>query len=410
MKKILLPILVLSLAIGSFVFLIKNKKPNKAIVIDEKSWVVKVVKTPIQTLSPSIKLYGRIESPQTSNLVAALNAEIVNVSVLEGMIVKKNQLLISLDNSDSKLKLQQHQADLQEIKALIESEKNTHANNLKQLPLEKALLVFNQKDVQRSTKLKQQKVMSQANLDNSLQTVERQKISLNKQRLIIKNHQARLKQLTARRSKILAQIGLAKLELKRTKIVAPFAGIIAQVMTAKGERVNLGQKLIKIYNKSFLEVRTQIPKIYENTIYQALADSYNIEAKAIIHNKKVNFQLNRISGEIKQASGGVDALFKIIGKHTNLRIGQFVELQVKLPVENQVIVIPYEAIYGNNKIYKYIDGRMQMVFVTKIGEYMGDISGKPKLLIRSTKIKNNDQIIVTKLPNAIDGLKVEIDN
>lgn len=71
-----------------------------------------------------------------------------------------------------------------------------------------------------------------------------------------------------------------------------------------------------------------------------------------------------------------------------------------------MIAIPFRSIYGNNRIFLLNDGRMKAIDVESVGQFETE-QGDSLLLVRSDQINAGDQIIVTHLPNAVDGLKVK---
>ncbi|EDN67899.1 HlyD family secretion protein [Beggiatoa sp. PS] len=90
-----------------------------------------------------------------------------------------------------------------------------------------------------------------------------------------------------------------------------------------------------------------------------------------------------------------------------MRVGEFLTLSLNLPQQYQVVALPYEAVYGTNRIYKLVDGRMKGLTVERIGEQALP-TGKSQILVRSSKLQRGDQVIVTQLPNAMEGLKVRM--
>ncbi|MEN8215215.1 MAG: HlyD family efflux transporter periplasmic adaptor subunit [Pseudomonadota bacterium] len=413
MKKIrmlLMPMLILAIGYGGFRYMQKTKPKNAPIKIEEQAWVVTVVSVTPATLSPTLTLYGRVESPRTATLRAPsqslnVNAKVIEVAVLEGETVKKEDRLIRLEDSDSIFNLKQREADIVDIEAQIDLEKQRHANNLTALTHDEALLKLMQTSVERLRKLKKQRLSSQSALEEAQQAVERQMLQVINRRLDIKNHKARLAQLQAKRRRALAQRELIRLELARTKITAPFTGIIAKVFVAVGDRVRSGDTLLSIYDNAALEVRAQIPSRYQGTILDALAAGYQLQAHAQVHKKSVLLQLDRVSGQINPDSGGIDGLFRV--EDNFLRLGQFLSLSLSLPKQTGVVALPFEAVYGRNRIYKLVDGRMKGLTIERVGEQVLP-SGKSQILVRSPALQIGDQVIVTQLPNAMDGLKVRV--
>ena len=78
-----------------------------------------------------------------------------------------------------------------------------------------------------------------------------------------------------------------------------------------------------------------------------------------------------------------------------------------LPAERGVFAVPYQAVYGNSRVYRVVENRLQALDVDSIGQ-SGVEDGRALVLIRSSDIKSGDQIAITHLPNAVSGLKVQI--
>lgn len=410
MKKLLTLIIATAiLAVGIFGFmLLKATKPQaKPLDAEEPIWTVETKEVNLKQIAPTLKLYGRVESPYTTTLrvpnlsIAATQVE--TLSVLEGDSMTAKRVLIQLDDRDSQLILQQRQADVEDIQAQISSEKQVYANDLKLIKNEEALLALTQKSVERAQKLQKQNLASQANLDDAQQALERQKLAVNNRRFSLNNHKARLAQLNARLKRAVAVRDLAELELKRLQIIAPYDAIAAEVYVAEGDRVRSNDPLLKIYDVSKLEVRAQIPSRYQTDIL--LSIKQNLQAKSYNDGFNFLFQLSRLSGQVNPNHGGIDGLFKITQGVEHLRLGEFLTLYLQLPAQNNVIALPFESVYGNDKIYKLQDNRMHSLTIERVGEQVA-VTGKSAILIRSPELKAGDKVITTQLPNAMDGLKV----
>jgi lipopolysaccharide export system protein LptC len=72
-----------------------------------------------------------------------------------------------------------------------------------------------------------------------------------------------------------------------------------------------------------------------------------------------------------------------------------------------VFAVPYQAVYGNSRVYRVVENRLQALDVASIGQSSVE-DGRALVLIRSSDIETGDQIAITHLPNAVSGLKVQI--
>ena len=64
-----------------------------------------------------------------------------------------------------------------------------------------------------------------------------------------------------------------------------------------------------------------------------------------------------------------------------------------------------QAIYGNARLYTLRDGRLHGVDIEPVGQTRS-ASGETRLLVRSAELSAGTPIVVTHLPNAVEGLKV----
>ncbi len=405
MNKIIIALLIMGLGVGATVLLIKSKPQSTPVEAEEKTWTVEVMTAQLQSLPPQLQLYARVESLNSAELSAAINADVQDIAVREGDTVSKGSVLLRLDQREAQLALQQREADLEDVSAAISSEKNSYANHLKALPREKTLLKLSVKAAERAKSLKKQRATSASALEEAQQGVERQALIVNARQLQINNHPVTLKQLKARQQRAQAQRDLAQLDLARSLIKAPFDGIIARVPVSLGERVRIGTPLLSIYDTQALEARSQIPARYLHIIFNALQQQQTLVATAQSKGQLIKLELARLAGEVQNNSGGTDALFRVQEGASALRLGGFLEIRLELPAQHQVIAVPYEAIYGNDKLYTLVNGRMQQQSVERLGEYE-NAAKEPFTLVRAETLQEGAQIILTHLPNAMEGLKV----
>lgn len=409
LKRLLLPVVILLIAVVIFIQLKNTKAEKPAITKIEKVWRVSSLPVVLENLQPELLVYGRLETPNQANMRAALVADVIDVQALEGQLVQKGQTLVKLDDRDIQLLIQQRQSEVTEVKSLIDSENSRFARDKKLLKQQVELLELSDQAVIRAQKLEKSKMTSRAVLDETIAAQKQQVLALQQLEYDITDHPARMSQLNARLSRMQALLSQAELDLSRTIIKAPFDGRVASLEVAVGDRIGSGEKLISVYELDTLEVRAQLPGRYIADVRLAVEQGKEVTATAIINNQQFVFKLDRFSGEVQRDSGGLDGLFRVEGDSRQLVIGTFVELRLSLSEQQSVISIPYDALYNLDKIYRIKDQRLQAVTIEKIGEYRF-ANDAIRLLIRSPELSDGDQILTTQLPNAIPGLRVEAVN
>ena len=371
----------------------------------ERAWAVEVIDVNRQAARPTLSILGRVESPQDAELSASVEADVVDIRVDEGTIVQADDVLIVLDARDVELELLQRQADVADSRAELRLARNRLTRNEQALASEEKLLTLAKTNFERAQKLFDDGLIPQSDLDTTSETLERQQLGVSERRLAFEETEISLEQLGARVQRAVALRDQAKLKLERTTIRAPFDGVISDLMVSQGDRTRLGDVLVRIYNPDAVEVRTQIPTRYLPVVRDALSAGVPIPATIEADGLAVGAELSRLAGQTREGSGGVDAFAAFIQRPMGIRLGMTVGVAIDLPPEADVIAVPAEAIYGQNQLYKVVDSRLEMVMVDRVGDQRLP-DGFYRVLVRSAQLAEGDQIAVTKLSNAIDGLLI----
>ena len=405
--KIFLPVILLALGIGGFVAL-KSTRPKPPVApAKEPVWYVQTMTAQLASISPITALNGRVESPEQTRAAAPGVGRVAQVLVREGQAISPGQLLLQLDPRDFKPKVDQARGEVDELQAAIASEELRHKADLDQLAQERQLLEFAAADVRRFEQLRQENFYSQSAVDQSRQNLARQQITLRTRELAVADHRARMNQLQARLSKARANLEQAELALQRSRVVAAFDGYVAKVEVAEGDQVNSGQSLISLYPAAGLEVRAKLPATQQDAFVSALRRGERPQAKAMVAGELLEFTLVR-SGAAADARG-LDAFFAARRPGKNLRIGELINLQVARAPIPDVVAVPYSALFGGRQLYRIEAGRLKALDVEVLGDAGGAFGqATPRLLVRSPALKQGDTLLVTHLPNAMSGLKVEV--
>ncbi|MDX1452221.1 MAG: efflux RND transporter periplasmic adaptor subunit [Oleiphilaceae bacterium] len=373
----------------------------------EKAWLVESAEVSLGAHHPFLQIIGKTESPQVSTLSSALVADITHVPVREGQAVQAGDLLIQLDERDLKLKQQQLEADVKDIEAQIATEKNRYASDQRALAEEQKLLSIAEQALARQARLKASNLVAQERYEQAESERARAALAVSNRQQALADHPARLKQLQARLLRATNALDQARLDLERTRIVAPFDAWITRVDISVGERVQTGQSLLELFEPGSVEVRTPIPDRYTGLLRKALQQDQPVTATARTQGQPVQLALSRLSARTNPQSGSVDALFVPTNPQAALSLGASLTVQVQLPVIEQIASLPISALYGENRIYRINDERLETLQVDVVGHQFDAQTQKDRLLVRSPELNDGDLIITTQLPNAIDGLKVQ---
>ena len=402
-----LPLVIIGTAILITVVLIMSRPRDIPVSRGERAWVVDVIPVSYQSIEPMIELFGSVQSPQDAELSAGFEATVNDVRVRDGETVLPEQLLVVLDDRDAVLSLKQRQADVREIEAQMAFASRQLEINSLALEQEKELIGISQSRFSRSEELFGLGRLSRSDFENATENLKRQQLSSNRAELAVEESVIRLEERRAQLDRANALYNQAELDVERTRITAPFGGVVSELQVSEGDRVRVGDNLMRLQNPRSVEVRTQVPASYTPSITDGIAAGITMPATIGVDRGSIVGSLLRISGQTREGSGGVDSYIGFSQPPIGLRLGSTVRVVLQLPPQDNVMAVPAEAIYGRNLLYKLSDDRMESMQVERLGERTSP-NGNAEVIVRSPRLSTNDKIIITKLANAADGLLVQI--
>ena len=399
--RLLLPVLILGIAASAFAYMKMTRSERSKPVAREKVWQVEVMQAMPQSLSPTLTLYGSVETRELVRAAAPAAGRIAEVWVKPGQRVSKGERLVRMDQRDFNATLLQARGDVADIEAQLAELELRQVANRKSVAEEQNLLELARKEVKRLESLKSRNLTSDSALSNAREALGRQELALIAKQLEVDRYATTRKQLKARLSRANARLTESELAIERSEVIAAFDGVIAEAPVSAGEQVRVSDVLVSLYPLNSLEIRARIPAGYQAEIQAALDRGEALKAVT----DTVPLMLKRLAGQADPS--GIDGYFGLDIAQHSLRIGNLVRMELSRPEQHDVIAVPFRAIYGNSRIFLLREGRMHAVEVETVGQ-SGDSQGKAALLIRNDDIQAGDQIIITHLPNAVEGLKVKI--
>ena len=404
MSRKLLPLLMIALGIAGFL-LLKVTRPEPAEVsATERSWLVQVQEIRPAKATPVLPLYGEVVAPDLQTITATLAGRIDRLPVREGQQVSEGDLLVALDAADIEPVLAQARAQVADLEAQVRSEQVRYRNDQQSLESEKAILDNARRQFERIQSLVERNLASRENLEAATDALARAELTVRTRERAIAEHPARLQSLEARLSQARASLSSAELDGERAVSTAPFDGMVTNLQVAAGDQVSRNQALLSIYPIQGLEVRARVPQMYLGELVDALAGGATLTATA--EDSGLRFELVRFAGLSDPA--GTEAVLELNGESGALRPGALQPLLLQRPARDNLITIPFSALYGADSVYIMTDdNRMQRVTVQRVGEALSE-NGERRLLIASEHLKPGMRLITTHLPNAITGLKVKL--
>lgn len=400
LKRVVLPLAILAVAAAAFAWLRATRPDQPAPQPQEKAWRVEVRALEPARRAPVLTLYGRVETPTLARPAAPGPGVVAEVPAREGATFAAGTLLLALDARDFAPALDRARAEVADLEAQVAVERLRGDADRAALAQEQQLLALAEAAVQRAARLKKQNLGSDTALDDASTALGRQQLALTERRLAVDSHQARLQQLEARLARAVAARADAELALERSRVTAPFAGIVAAVHVAPGDRVQVGSPLLEIYPEDGLELRARVAARYQSELLAALARGVPPRARAALDGTLLELPLLRLAGSGDPS--GLDAFFGVPAGH-GVRLGALLEVALERPAVDDALAVPYPALYGNGRIYLLRDGRLHGVDV----EVLGPAAAQGEVLVRAAGLGPGERVVVTHLPNAVHGLPVQ---
>jgi multidrug efflux pump subunit AcrA (membrane-fusion protein) len=402
--KVLLPVLIIAIGFGVFRMLKATKPEQSSPAVQERVWRVETAPVELIDASPELELYGRVETPDLLRATASASAWVTEVRVQDGDPVEQGQLLLRLDARDFEPRIAQVEAEIADLQAQIESEKNRYETDKLALEQERRLLDLAREGVARQERLKSQKVGAEQALDEAEQAEARQQLAVSQRQMSLADHPSRLRALQARLASAESRLSELELEYERATVRAPYDGIVTSVNVTEGDQVTKGEALVRLYATDSLEIRARVPAPYQDELIAALRRGEPLQASATVGGERLSLTLDRLAGEADPS--GVDALFQVRGDPGLVRLGQLLTVHLERPTREDVVEVPFRAVYGGGRVYVVEDGRMRGIDVESLGSSgNGD---EERLLVHADALAPGAALVTTHMPNAMEGLRVEI--
>jgi RND family efflux transporter MFP subunit len=254
-------LVVVAVAVGIAVLLIVLKpKPEKQ-APPLSSLLVEVMEVKASSPAMVVKSYGTVRPTESLNLVSEVKGKVADMSpnFEEGGLFGEDERLISIDPRSYELVAAQRRKQLKQLDAELRSLDQEKENFQVRLDIARSDVELAKAEWERFEALVEREVVAQANVDQA----EQQYLASQNRMQEVENQIAlidpRRDQTKAQRELVEVQLREALLDLDRTSIEAPFDGYVLEKHIEKGQFVNIGTLLGRIYRASTFEVEVRVP-------------------------------------------------------------------------------------------------------------------------------------------------------
>ena len=341
-------------------------------------------------------------APQTSGKVVAVGVDI-------GSYVKRGQMLVRLDDSELKLRVQQASAQLEQAKAAVrQSEEKIglrpgqafDPNRVAEVAAAKVAYELAEKNFQRA-----QKLIESGDVSRSFYDQQRAQRDQLKEQYDVALAQARQNYAAVDVSRTgvanaEAAFALARQNLAYAVIPAPIDGYVTERTADVGEYVSPQQKVVTIVRTNPLRIRIDIP---EQAIPEVrVGQSVSITTSAW-PDKNFAGRVARIAPNVSAQSRTLTVEAEIENGSGALKPGQFATVRILQERSQPAVLVPARAVVneaGVSRVFAIKDGRAEQRLV-QTGQTEGD-------LIEIRQGVAADELVATSnLEQLSDGMAVK---
>ncbi|WP_027184187.1 efflux RND transporter periplasmic adaptor subunit [Desulfovibrio inopinatus] len=419
-----IPVIV---AIAVFIVLFSRRQQPEEHSLEERSIPVRVVRANTVDLVPRAIGYGSIEPEMTWEAVAELEGRIVGIhpELKRGALISKGDLIVRIDPSKRITAGEQSQAEVKrllvELDDIEQREKNTRAK----LAVEERALDIARVELERRRKLAAKKVISASELDLEEKTWLSQKNSVQELRNQLALLPTNRKQVQAELTKAYSLVTDKQLDLEKTEIRAPFDARVRSSDVELGQAVNPGEVLALLDSIGVAEVLAEFPinifrrtipvganplsKGFEKVVMRVFQDTHALVTFEMGDRHVAwNGRVVRISDEINPSARTLGVYVAVENPYKGAKPGirpplirnMFCKVELRGAPRPGSLVIPRSAVRQGVVNVVTPENRLERRTVT-IDFTMDD------LVVIGSGIEVGDQVIISDLPYAIDGMRVD---
>lgn len=322
---------------------------------------VEVLEVTPGPLSYTLSAVGSLKAQEMVTVSPKKAGIIRKILVKEGDSVKKGQVLVELDDVDAKLQLERAEANLRQVEASLETNRNT---------------------LRRYERLFESKVIPQQTYDDI-----KLKVKLDEARLDLAK----------------AELNLAKQNLQDHQIISSINGMINLKIASTGEHVNVAPKdeILTIVQMDPLDLEFYVPEGWASKVRLGHKVEFSVKA---FSQEKFLATIHFISPTADPSTRNVRMKAVVPNPTYRLKPGFFAEVTISTGARSDAIMIPETALFSQEGKYFAFIVQEGVVRRREIETGMR-VEGKVEIL---KGLQKGDRIIPVGHEQLSDGMKVKI--
>ncbi len=302
--------------------------------VDETPIPVKVDTARIGELIITLKSPGEAVTNRMVTVKSEVAGVVKNLHVEDGQHVKEGDLLMELDERQFRLELERAQADrLSKLSELL-LEKQFAGSEAVGEESEMDTIRKAKQEYEKAQELHQKGMISDAEYEEAYKTYELALIESGEKKEEVRSAMKGLTQAEI-------QVKTAQMNLEKTKIKAPFSGIITDVQVSPQEHITSGRDLFILVNISRIQVHA---KVLESEIGK-MREGREVTLRFSAYPDRV------FKGEVKSISPIVNpedktckVIIDVANPEEEIKPGMHAEVEIAAEIHKDKLLIPQDAV------------------------------------------------------------------
>ena len=373
--------------------------------------VIEVTTAPaiVRDLPRFFEASGSLSGDEQTDVTPSIAGKVVAIGVEMGSYVRRGQTIVRLDDVDSRLRVQQAQAQLDQAKAgLRQAEEKVgirpgqsfELNKLPEVANARVALELAEKNLRRSERLIESGDISRAIYDQ--QKAQRDQLKEQYEAALSFARQNYAAVMTARANVANAesQLNLARRSLSYANVYSPIDGFVAERPADLGEYVSITSKVATVVRINPLRVRIDIPEQAIPAV--TVGQSVSVTTSAW-PDRNFSGRIARISPNVTPTSRTLTVEAEIENSGGVLKPGQFATVRILESRVAPATLVPARAVRtesGVSRVFVIKDGRAQERLV-QLGQAEGD------LVEIKSGIAESENVATSNIEQLSDGMAVK---
>lgn len=351
---------------------------------------------------------GSLAGDQQTDVAPSVAGKVTAVGVDLGSYVRRGQMIVRLDDIDSKLRVEQAQAQLEQAKAALRQAEekvglrpgqNFDVNKIPEVVNARVAFELSEKNLRRAERLIESGDVSRSSFDD--QKARRDQLKEVYEAALSVGRQNFAAVATARATVANAetQLGLARRNLSYALVFSPIDGYVAERSADLGEYVSPTSKVATIVRTNPLRIRIDVP---EQAIPEVkVGQSVSVTTSAW-PDKNFSGRIARISPNVSASSRTLTVEAEVENSSGVLKPGQFASVRILQERAQPAVLVPVRAVRtesGVSRVFVIKDGHAQQRLV-QLGQTESD------LVEVKTGVAADEQVATSNVDQLSDGAAI----